>query len=148
MRALRHYNVIQLYEVHETESTIYLVLDLVQGKLLEEILSSSSFKQLYAEEQIIHIFHSILDTLMYMASKGIMHRDLKPENIIVERNGRIRIVDFSLSTYINVSNYIIKRCGSPGYIAPEVFVYDPKIPSTNYNDRCDVFSAGCIFYYL
>ena len=148
MRALDHDNIIKLYEVYETEKSIYLVLDLIQGKSLQDTLKKSSFKADYSEIKIFNIIRSLLDALSYLASKGIMHRDLKPDNILLEKGEKVKIVDFGLATFIDVPEYIFKKCGTPGYIAPEVFKYDQKDPSTAYDDRCDVFSAGCIFSFL
>jgi len=148
MRALDHDNIIKLYEVHESERSIYLIMELIQGKPLQEPLTKLTFKRDYSQGQIIEMIRSILDALAYMASKGIMHRDLKPDNILVDRTGKLKIVDFGLATYIDVPEYIFKKCGTPGYIAPEVFRYDHKNANTNYNDRCDVFSAGCILFYM
>jgi len=148
MRSIVHDNIIQLYEVHESEKSIYLVLELIQGKSLQDVLKKPTFKDTYSEIKVTNMIRSILDALAYLASKGIMHRDLKPDNILLDKNDKIKIVDFGLATYINVDNYIFKKCGTPGYIAPEVFKYDEKNPATNYDDRCDVYSAGCIFYYM
>ncbi len=56
-----------------------------------------------------------------------MHRDLKPENLILEskeedsQNFNFKLVDFGLATYINQTEHIFKKCGTPGYVAPEVF---------------------------
>mmetsp|Transcript_102253 Transcript_102253/g.142375 ORF Transcript_102253/g.142375 Transcript_102253/m.142375 type:complete len:161 (+) Transcript_102253:331-813(+) len=91
---------------------------------------------------------SILDALAYCSAKGIMHRDLKPDNILVDKGDKIKIVDFGLATHVDLPEYIFKKCGTPGYIAPEVFKYDQKNPSTHYNQKCDVFSAGNIMFFM
>jgi len=148
IKALNHPNIIQLYEVHETENTLYLVMELIQGKSLQEILSNPIYRKDYSEEKMTAIFHSILKAMAYIASKGIMHRDLKPENILIDKEGNAKIVDLGLATYIDTPEYIFKRCGSPGYMAPEVFAYDEKKSESAYNDRCDVFSAGCILFFM
>jgi len=146
MRVTEHENIIKLYEVYETERSIYLVLELIQGKSLQDVLKKSGFKD--NEPRTLNVISSILDALAYLASKGIMHRDLKPDNILIDKGDKVKIVDFGLATFIDVPEYIFKKCGTPGYIAPEVFKYDPKNPATFYNDRCDAFSAGCILYYM
>jgi serine/threonine protein kinase len=148
MRALDHENVIKLYEVYETDKSIYLVLELIQGKSLQDILKKSTFREEFSEIKVINMIRSILDALAYLAAKGIMHRDLKPDNILLDKGDKIKIVDFGLATFIDVPEYIFKKCGTPGYIAPEVFKYDQKSPSTNYDDHCDTFSAGCILFYM
>ena len=148
MRSVSHENIIQLYEVYESEKSIYLVLELIQGKALQDVLKKPSFKTTYSEVKVNNMMRSILDALAYLSSKGLMHRDLKPDNILLDKNDRIKIADFGLATHINLSTYIFKKCGTPGYIAPEVFKYEEKNPATDYDDRCDVFSAGCIFFYM
>ncbi len=148
MRCLNHENIIQLYEVYESEKSIYLVLELIQGKALQDVLKKPSFKETYTEIKVVNMMRSLLDALAHLAEKGIMHRDLKPDNILLDKGDKIKVVDFGLATQIKLDTYIFKKCGTPGYIAPEVFKYDEKNPSTNYDDRCDVFSAGCIFFYM
>jgi len=148
MKSLDHENIIKLYEVHETENSIYLVLELIQGRSLQEVLKKPSFKDEYSEVKVVNMIRSILDALAYLSSKGIMHRDLKPDNILLDKESKVKIADFGLATIVDLPEYIFKKCGTPGYIAPEVFKYDAKNHSTNYDQRCDVFSAGCIFYYM
>lgn len=148
MRAVDHENVIKLYEVYETEKSIYLVLELIQGKSLQEMLKKQAFKEENSEIKIINTARSILDALAYLSSRGVMHRDLKPDNILIDKGDKVKIVDFGLATFIDVPEYIFKKCGTPGYIAPEVFKYDPKTPITAYDGHCDVFSIGCIMYYM
>ena len=57
----------------------------------------------------------------------------------------VRIIDFGLATFTNVDEYLYRRCGTPGFIAPEVI----KLKAgEKYNEKCDIFSAGVIFYIL
>jgi len=73
-----------------------------------------------------------------------MHRDIKPENLILRGDDSIELtlVDFGLAEYIDNKNRIFSRCGTPGYVAPEVLAdYD-------YDGKCDVFSAGIICYII
>jgi len=148
MRSLDHHHIIKLHEVFETDKSIYLVLELIQGRSLQDTLKKSSFKSEASDIKIFNMIRAILDSLAYCASKRVMHRDLKPDNILLDKNDKIKIVDFGLATFIDVPEYIFKKCGTPGYIAPEVFKYDQKNKATSYDDRCDVFSAGCIFYFM
>ena len=77
-----------------------------------------------------------------------MHRDLKPENILLrdERTCECVIADFGLSEFTNSEEYLFVRCGTPGYVAPEVInIRDMK---TKYKPICDMFSLGLIFHLL
>ena len=51
-----------------------------------------------------------------------MHRDLKPENLILENSSseKIVLIDFGLAEKVNIGNYLFPRCGTPGYVAPEI----------------------------
>ena len=77
-----------------------------------------------------------------------MHRDLKPENIMLADKfllHKIKIIDFGLGAFIDKKPWIYKRCGTPGYVAPEVY---EKGLEMGYGEKCDIFSAGVIFYFL
>jgi len=148
MRSLDHENIIKLYEVHETDKSVYLVMELVKGQTLESLIKKKIFIDDLSGSQSMKMIYSILDALRYLAEQGIMHRDLKPSNILIQDGGKVKIVDFGMATYINTPKYIFTKCGTPGYIAPEIFKYDQNKETTAYNDRCDVFSAGCILYYM
>jgi calcium-dependent protein kinase len=78
-----------------------------------------------------------------------MHRDLKPENIMfMEINDlkSLKIVDFGLATPTESKPFQFPKCGTPGYVAPEIAnLIDMK---ETYDKVCDVFSIGAIFYKL
>jgi serine/threonine protein kinase len=78
-----------------------------------------------------------------------MHRDLKPENILFKKRGKnilLKIVDFGLATYVNSFPYIFPKCGTPGFVAPEIANLEDK--KLGYGVVCDVFSIGVIFHIL
>ena len=94
----------------------------------------------------------ILSALEYLRKQGIMHRDLKPENMILKNKDKletndIKIVDFGLASFCNINEYLFKRCGTPGYVAPEIINASSK-DNTKYTPAVDIFSAGVIFYIL
>lgn len=124
-----------------------MIMEFVNGKSLQDIMDEYATLTNPPEEKIVNIFRSIFDALSYLASQGIMHRDLKPENILIERKtGKVKIIDFGLAAKFNEGELLYTSCGSPGYIAPEVFDFDFRNSGTAYNDRVDVFSIGCILF--
>jgi calcium-dependent protein kinase len=77
-----------------------------------------------------------------------MHRDLKPENLIFRQEGSwdCVIADFGLAEFSDEKDYLFVRCGTPGYVAPEVI--NIKDMSAKYEPICDMFSLGLIFHIL
>ena len=148
-RSLNHSNIMKFIELFETEGSIYMVLELLEG---EELLTYTRNKGKLSIKVICKIVRSVLKSLVYLDEKGIIHRDLKPSNIILKSENNkdcpsIKLIDFGLATHENVSNYIVPRCGTPGFIAPEIlgFVSEAKYKQTS---KSDVFSLGVLLYYL
>ncbi|CAD8044835.1 unnamed protein product [Paramecium primaurelia] len=141
LRSCDHPNIIKLYEIYESGDYIYLVMELLEGgELFDLILETPQF----LESKIALIMFKIFDALEYLHTKNIMHRDIKPENILLNdksENFDLKIADFGLASYTE-SELLIKRCGTPGYVAPEI------LQDLKYNEKVDVFSAGIIFYIL
>ena len=90
----------------------------------------------------------MLEGLREMHSKNIMHRDLKPENILFRTKGSFDcvIADYGLAEFADSEEYLFVRCGTPGYVAPEVI--NIKDMKTKYSPICDIFSLGLIFHLL
>ena len=91
----------------------------------------------------------LINGVSYFAEKNIIHRDIKPENILFDKKGKqtiLKIIDFGLATYADKFPYIFPKCGTPGYVAPEIAnLIDKK---KGYSTITDVFSVGVIFHML
>ena len=99
-------------------------------------------------EEVRTIMYSLISGLAHMHSKKIMHRDLKPENILFRNTNSMEcvIADLGLGTRSDLKEYLFVRCGTPGYVAPEVV--NIKDMNVTYDPVCDVFSLGLIFFTL
>ena len=98
-----------------------MVLELLTGgELFKKICDDDSF----SESTVRNMMRNLLQALEYLHAKGIMHRDIKPENIIIRKKGGdisdIILADFGLSEHLDKKKKLFKRCGTPGYVAPEI----------------------------
>lgn len=149
MQKLKHPYIMNLEEIHESKNSIYLVLELLEGG---ELLNYLSSKETLTFKDHCRVMKCILEALAYMNEKKIMHRDLKPDNMILKERNKLesctlKIVDFGLATIYDIPEYLFKRCGTPGFVAPEV-INAPSNENIHYTPKCDIFSAGVIFYIL
>jgi len=101
-----------------------------------------------SEHQALRYILSILLGVNHLHEKGVMHRDLKPDNMMFrkEKGDDLVIVDFGLASFVDCKEYIFSRCGTPGYVAPEVA--NLKDPKAKYSTVCDLFSVGVILHLL
>jgi len=105
-------------------------------------------KHRYSSEECKNIIKGLLEGIAHMHSRRIMHRDLKPENVLFSDNAakNIVIADLGLATRCDIPEYLFVRCGTPGFVAPEVV--NIKNLNTTYDPICDIFSLGLMFHIL
>ncbi|CAK68809.1 unnamed protein product (macronuclear) [Paramecium tetraurelia] len=146
MRQLNHTHIMQMYEVYETQNSLYVGLELLEGGSLYDLIKE---KTLLSTSQIQQIMVGVLQGLHHMHQKDIMHRDLKLENILFKHQKKmdsVVIADYGLATKVNEPVYLYSRCGTPGFVAPEVI--NLKDQKAHYSEVCDIYSLGLVFYIL
>ena len=152
LRRLDHPNVLRLVEVHETTNSIYLVTELYRGGELSKLTENVKNKSLPIET-ILEVVFGVGRALSVLADQKIAHRDLKPNNVILRKVTDVTaedvvLVDVGMACDLRESNLIFKRCGTPGYIAPETISRTKNETHFQVSTKVDVFSLGCLTYAL
>ncbi|KAK4102067.1 Pkinase-domain-containing protein [Parathielavia hyrcaniae] len=139
LKLIRHPNIIELLDIWENRSEIYLVTEYVEKGDLFEFINWNGPLQ---EEEAIFYFRQIMTALEYCHSFNICHRDLKPENILLKANGQIKIADFGMAALQQNPNHQLRTaCGSPHYAAPELLRHQFYKGSA-----VDIWSMGVILF--
>jgi len=138
---LSHPNIMQIFEIFEDNINIYIVSEYCYGGELFDIISQ---KGSFTEKEACVVMKQLISGICYCHQKGIVHRDLKPENILMEdKSGdlSLKIIDWGCAKTIKNKERLHQADGTAYYIAPEVLKND-------YDEKCDVWSCGIIFYIL
>uniref|UniRef100_A0A667YBR3 Serine/threonine-protein kinase n=1 Tax=Myripristis murdjan TaxID=586833 RepID=A0A667YBR3_9TELE len=142
MKLVQHPNVVRLYEVIDTPTTLYLVMELAEGgDLYDYILRHEGG---VAEHTAKRHFAQIVRAVAYCHQLHVVHRDLKPENVVFfPQQGAVKLTDFGFSNLFQPGMMLATSCGSLAYSAPEILLgeeYDAP--------AVDIWSLGVILYML
>nr|XP_029118485.1 SNF1-related protein kinase catalytic subunit alpha KIN10 isoform X1 [Elaeis guineensis] len=140
LRLLNHPHIIRLYEVIETQTDIYFVMEYVSsGELFDYLVEKGKLE----EDEARRFFQQIISGVGYYHRNMIAHRDLKPENLLLDSKRSVKIADFGLSNVMRDGHLLKTCCGSPNYAAPEVLSREHYV-----GPEVDVWSCGVILYAL
>uniref|UniRef100_A0A8C1Z5E3 SNF-related serine/threonine-protein kinase n=1 Tax=Cyprinus carpio TaxID=7962 RepID=A0A8C1Z5E3_CYPCA len=142
MKLVQHPNVVRLYEVIDTQTKLYLILELGDGgDMYDYILRHEGG---VAEDTAKVHFAQIVRAIAYCHRLHVVHRDLKPENVVFFRQqGTVKLTDFGFSNHFQPGTMLMTSCGSLAYSAPEILLgeeYDAP--------AVDIWSLGVILYML
>jgi len=140
LQQLRHPHVIRLYELIDTPTDIFMVMEYVPGgELFDYIVQKSRLH----ENEARRFFQQIVSGVEYCHQNMVCHRDLKPENVLLDTNLHVKIADYGLSNLMRDGDFLKTSCGSPNYASPEV------VSGKAYaGPEVDVWSCGVILYAL
>ena len=129
----------QIYDYFETDTHILIVMEYVCGDLLGFIRKRAKISEHTAKI----IFKQIIKGLQYIHKKKIVHRDIKLDNVLIDLTNTVKICDFGVCRILQPGDVMYEHCGTPAYIAPEIF------KDEGYEGfSCDIWSAGVTLYYM
>lgn len=115
-------------------------MDYIQGESLHAHLKASAKRQ-FSEDKAKNIITQLLQTLAYLHQRNVTHRDVKLENIIIDKTGKIKLIDFGFCCCSSPDVKLKIFCGTPSYMCPEIVMKREYVgPPT------DIWSAGVLFY--
>ncbi|MEQ2200766.1 Serine/threonine-protein kinase dclk2 [Xenoophorus captivus] len=134
LRRVRHPSIIQLIEVDETPTQLFLVMELVKGGDLFDAITSSTK---YSERDASAMVFNLAGAIKYLHRMNIVHRDIKPENLLVceypDGTKSLKLGDFGLATVVEGPLYTV--CGTPTYVAPEIIAETGQMLQVNVDAR-------------
>jgi len=141
MKKLDHENIIKMFGEIETPKKLYIVMELIDGD--GDLMKYISTHGKIPEQETWQLFKQVLSAVNYCHNAGIIHRDLKHNNIMINKEGKIKLIDFGTSNFLSDGKLAETFCGTPRYAAPEMMLgqkYDGTL--------IDTWSLGVIFYMM
>ena len=141
--ALRHPNIVQIFDFDVQDDLYYMVMELLEGDTLKAYLNSLRVRGEHLPlGEMVRIFQDALAGLSYAHGESIIHRDLKPANIMLTRRGQAVLTDFGIAQIVGGTQYTVSGAlmGTLSYMAPEQGL------SGHSDARSDIYSLGIAYY--
>ncbi|MGB7296293.1 MAG: protein kinase, partial [Candidatus Aminicenantales bacterium] len=138
-RSIESENVVRVYDLGEAEDTKYISMDYVEGQNLRDLIRASGSLTIPTAARFGKQIGSALSAAH---KKDIIHRDLKPSNVMIDRTGRVRVMDFGLAKSLDREDTERGRAvvGTPAYLSPE------QARGEKQDQRTDIYALGLILY--
>ena len=147
--ALNHPHIVTLYAVEEADGIPFLTMELVRGENLQQTLSRGPLPL----DEVINVGVAVAEAMHAAHAQGVVHRDLKPANIVIDKTGRIKVLDFgmaklgdttapendptTLDVPLTMEGTVL---GTVPYMAPE------QARGEDADHRADIWALGVMLY--
>lgn len=144
MSNLHHPNIVTLYDYHEDENGLSLIMELVEGKPLDEYIQEVTGP--IQEKEAILLMKQALEGFGYAHKQGLIHRDIKPSNLIVTKDKVIKILDFGIAKLVSDLGNKLTKTGS--HIGTVYYMSPEQVRGKELDLRSDIYSLGITFYQM
>ncbi len=138
---LNHPNIVRVYDVGDEGDLHYIVMEYIEGSNLKDVIMREAP---FSTQRTIEIGTQICDAIAYSHSAGLIHRDIKPQNILMDKAGRVKVVDFGIAKSSNAATLTEAgiTLGTVHYFSPEQAKGMPVLPQS------DIYSIGVVLFEL
>ena len=137
---ISHPNIVTVYDVGQDHGTIYIAMEYLEGRPLNEVIKGKTLPM----DEAVGMCVQVADALGYAHRQGITHRDIKPSNIILAPDNRIKLTDFGIARIedpdVAQQTQVGDILGTPVYMAPE------QVMGQRADGRTDLYALGVIAY--
>ena len=137
---ISHPNIVTVYDVGQDHGTIYIAMEYLEGRPLNEVIKGKTLPV----EEAVEICSQVAGALGYAHGKGITHRDIKPSNIILTPDNQTKLTDFGIARIEDPDAAQQTQAGdilgTPVYMAPE------QVLGQKADGRTDLYALGVIVY--
>ena len=137
--ALAHPNIVAVHDFGDHESQPYIVMEYIKGETLAELIRR---KAPVSQADKLRWIEELASAAGYAHRMSVIHRDIKPANLMIDKSGRLKVLDFGIARMLGTVSNTRDTIGTPGYMAPE------QILGEEVDGRADLFSIGVVFYEL
>jgi len=141
--ALRHPNIVRVFDFDVQQGVYYMVMELLEGDSLRTRLNDyRAREERMPMGDVARILLDVLEGLQYAHGEGMVHRDVKPGNILLSRSGQAVLTDFGIAQIIGGTRYTVSGAlmGTLNYMSPEQGL------EGECDSRSDIYSLGIVFY--
>jgi serine/threonine protein kinase len=146
MFKMSHPNIVKVTDLIEDGDTVAFVMEFVEGETLKDFLDRRGPLQ---EKDIRAILLQMLDALAYVHEQGMVHRDVKPSNFMIDRKGKVRLMDFGIAKTLDSSSSEYTQTGTgmqmgtPMYMSPEQVRSSKEVGPAS-----DIYSLGVVLWQM
>lgn len=142
---IRHPNIVNVFEVIETNNTAYIVMEFINGDNLDNYIINN---KRIAEEKALHLFEPLCNAMVFMHAQRMLHLDIKPKNVMLDEEERPFLIDFGLSKQYTSDGEPESSTsiglGTPGYAPIEQA--EQRDDDNSFRATIDVYALGGTLY--
>jgi eukaryotic-like serine/threonine-protein kinase len=141
-RRITHKNVIRIFDLGDADGVKFITMEFIEGKDLNSVIKE---KGRLSFEECAETVSQICTALDAAHSEGVVHRDLKPQNVMIDKSGRVIVMDFGIARTMEQGGGMTNTgalIGTPDYMSPE------QVMGEKVDPRSDLFTLGVIFFQL
>ena len=134
LQNIRHINLPEIYDVLEMDDGQVVLEEYIDGITVAQVMEIDKYRSSGARKVLL----GLCDALTVLHDRGIVHRDVKPENVIVEKSGRVVLIDFNASRIESDASKDTVIMGTVGYASPE------QLGLAQTDARTDIYAIGVL----
>jgi serine/threonine protein kinase len=146
MARMSHFNVIKVTDLIETPDLVAFVMEYIEGESLKEYIER---KGALGNDEIKIIFSQMLAALSYVHENNLVHRDIKPSNFMIDKEGRVKLMDFGIAKSLDATASEYTQTGTGTQMGTPMYMSPEQIKSSkDVGLQTDIYSLGVILWQM